>query len=388
MRLGGTMPIKTIIAPILLVAACTGLPGCATLALEGEYHALAESDIPRELSKVSFPTYRVEPPDILLIESGTITRGENEPLKRGEEVIVQVENGIPLEVDPDVPPYQAEVEMPLQVAFRVINGPYLINPDGTIDLGPVYGKVVIADLTIDQARQAIEEYLRRPVEEGGVGLLNPRVAVRLSATQGKQPITGEHLVRPDGTVSLGVHGEIYVAGMTLDDIKYQIEELLRSEGERDPEVSVDVLAYNSKVYYIVMEGGGFGEEVIRLPWTGNETVLDAIAQVQGLSQVSSKKIWVARPAPAGTDCAQILDVHWRAITAEGVTTTNYQIAPGDRIYVAADQLIAIDNAISKMIAPVERVFGFILLGSGTVQNIRFWSQRGAGGGFGGGGFGF
>ncbi|MGE0374283.1 MAG: polysaccharide biosynthesis/export family protein, partial [Planctomycetaceae bacterium] len=304
------MPIKTIIAPILLVAACTGLPGCATLALEGEYHALAESDIPRELSKVSFPTYRVEPPDILLIESGLITRGEHEKLKRGEEVIVQVENGVPLEVDPDIPPLQMDAEMPLQVAFRVVNGPYTIDPDGTIDLGPIYGKVQVADLTLPEARMAVEAHLRRSVEEGGVGLLNPRVALRLSAVQGKQPISGEHLIRPDGTVSLGVHGEIYVAGMTLDDVKYQVEEILRSEGERDPQVSVDVLAYNSKVYYIIMEGGGYGEEVIRLAWTGNETVLDAIAQVQGLSQVSSKRIWIARPAPAGTNCGQILDVHW------------------------------------------------------------------------------
>lgn len=375
------MPIKTIIAPILLVAAGT-LPGCATLSLEGEYYALAESDIPRELSKVSFPTYRVEPPDILLIESGLITRGEHEPLKRGEQLIVQVENGVPLEVDPDLPPIQQQVEMPLQVEFRVINGPYVINPNGAINLGPVYGEVQVAGLTVEQAQDAILEHLQRAEEEGGVGLLNPRVAVKLAAVQGKQPISGEHLVRPDGTVSLGVYGDLYVAGLTLEDIKYEVEAILRREGERDPQVSVDVLAYNSKVYYVIMDGGGFGEEVIPLPWTGNETVLDAIAQVQGLSQVSSKRIWIARPAPAGTNCAQILDVHWKAITAEGITTTNYQIAPGDRVYVAADRLISIDNAISKLTAPVERVFGFILLGSGTVQNLRYWSQRGARGGFG------
>ncbi|MBX3440305.1 MAG: polysaccharide biosynthesis/export family protein [Planctomycetaceae bacterium] len=377
------MPIKTIIVPMLLVIASAGLPGCASVELEGEYYALAESDVPRELSKVSFPTYRVEPPDILLIESGPITRGEKEPLRRGEELVIQVENGVPLEIDPDVPPLQQDVEMPLQVAFRVINGPYTINPDGKVDFGPVYGKVPVAGMTVDEARLAIEDYLRRSEEQGGIGLVNPRVAVRLSAVQGKQPISGEHLVRPDGTVSLGVYGEIYVAGMTLDDVRYLIEDVLRNEGELDPQVSVDVLSYNSKVYYIIMEGGGFGEEVVRLPWTGNETVLDAIAQVQGLSQVSSKRIWIARPAPAGTNCAQILDVHWRAITAEGITTTNYQLAPGDRVYVAADKMIVIDNAIAKLLNPVERAFGFILLGSGMTQNIRFWSQQGqrGGGGF-------
>ena len=53
-------------------------------------------------------------------------------------------------------------------------------------------------------------------------------------------------------------------------------------------MSVDVLAYNSKVYYVIMDGGGYGQQIVRLPCTGNETVLDAIAQVNGLPQVASK----------------------------------------------------------------------------------------------------
>lgn len=380
---GETMPVRSLHALILLISAASMLQGCATTALEGEYYALAESDIPRELSKVTFATYRVEPPDILLIESGQTIRARNKPLERGEQVLVQIENGVPLEIDPEIPALQAQAEMPLQMAFRVINGPYLIGPNGEIDLGPVYGSIPVEGLTVEEARNAIEEYLRRSEEEGGVGLLNPRVSVQLQSVSGKQPIAGEHLVRPDGTVSLGTYGSLYVAGQTLDEIRVQVEEVLRREGDDDPEVSVDVLAYNSKVIYIIQDGAGFGQEVVRLPWTGNETVLDAIAQVDGLSQVSSKKIWVARPAPAGTNCAQILDVHWSAITREGITTTNYQLAPGDRIYVASDHLVRFDNAVSKLLNPVERIMGFTLLGSGVVQNFRFWSQRGQQGGLGG-----
>ena len=67
-----------------------------------------------------------------------------------------------------------------------------------------------------------------------------------------------------------------------------------------------MFAYNSKVYYVITEGAGFGDNVRRLPITGNETVLDAISQVQGFSRLSSKNIWIARPSPAG--CDQILPV--------------------------------------------------------------------------------
>ena len=138
----------------------------------------------------------------------------------------------------------------------------------------------------------------------------------------------------------------------------------------DPEVSVDVLAYNSKVYYVIVDGGGFGESVIRMPITGNETVLDALANIDGLPEVSSKKMWIARPAPGGFGEAQILDVHWRAIAAEGITTTNYQLLPGDRLYVKADHLIATDNFISKLIAPVERAFGTPGLGDAMFQAVK------------------
>ncbi|HEX6984831.1 MAG TPA: hypothetical protein VF170_05615, partial [Planctomycetaceae bacterium] len=137
---------------------------------------------------------------------------------------------------------------------------------------------------------------------------------------------------------------------------------------------------------VITDGGGYGEHIVRLPVTGNETVLDAISQIQGLSQVSSKRIWVARPAPAGTDCAQVLDVHWKEITQEGITTTNYQLFPGDRIYIQADEFITLGNVLEKVLAPVERVFGFTILTNATVRTLEGQGSSGTGGGFGGFGF--
>ena len=43
---------------------------------------------------------------------------------------------------------------------------------------------------------------------------------------------------------------------------------------------------------------GTGEQVVRLPVTGNETVLDAVASLNGLSPVANRcRIYVVRPAP-------------------------------------------------------------------------------------------
>ena len=76
---------------------------------------------------------------------------------------------------------------------------------------------------------------------------------------------------------------------------------------------------------------------------------------------------------------QILKVNWQSITSEAVATTNYQILPYDRIYVQADNLIATDNFLAKLLAPVNRVLGVTLLGTSTYQEFQSIGRGGTGG---------
>jgi polysaccharide export outer membrane protein len=242
-----------------------------------------------------------------------------------------------------------------------ISGPYIVEPGGTVSLGPGYGKVRVAGLSLDEAAAAVKQHLRRVLRE-------PQVALSLRESAGQQQISGEHLVGPDGTISLGLYGNVYVTGMTRLQAKATIERHLTQYLDA-PLVSVDVFSYNSKVYYVISQGAGFGDNVARFPITGNETVLDAVAQVNGLSRVSSKNIWIARPAPGGVGCDQILPVHWDPVTRGGSTATNYQVLPGDRIYIAEDRMIKLDSVVNKLISPFERMIGFTLLGAQTIQTI-------------------
>ena len=70
-----------------------------------------------------------------------------------------------------------------------------------------------------------------------------------------------------------------------------------------------------------------------------------------------------------------------AIVRGGSTTTNYQILPGDRIYVQAQTLVTLNNIIGKVAAPLERMFGVTLLGSETVQQLAHPNNNGGNGGF-------
>ena len=342
---------------VIAIGGCFAAPGCvAPLALREVTADVALTDIPRELQKVSIPPYRVEAPDILSIESVNNIRPASDPLRAGDDLGIRVAGTLPIDSSPSADPIQNE--------FKQISGIFRLQTDGTVDLGPEYGSVVVEGMTVKGAKAAIDTHLRREA-----GLDDPKVAVSLPNVNGKQLISGEHVIRPDGTVALGVYGSVYVNGMTLDEVKAAVEEHL-ARYMHHPEVLVDVLAYNSKVIYVVTDGGGSGESVVRLPFTGNETVLDAMSQVDGLSEVSSKNIWVARPGLAASNAAQTMAVDWRAITQDAVTTTNYQLLPGDRIYIKADQMIAADSFIAKFTIPMSRLFGVTLLGNGTVQSVK------------------
>lgn len=322
---------------------------CATLACE--FNGL--SDVPRELRKVSLPEYMIEPPDVLLIEAVNNLRPAFAPVRAGESLIVQVNRTIPI----------GQVEDPVSAQFKQINGVYVIGTDGYLNLGPEYGKVLVADQPLDEIQRRVDDHLRQI-------LTAPQVMVTLPMPQNKQFVAGPHLVRPDGTVGLGVYGSVYVTGMTLQQARNAIEQHLSQHIHR-PEVSVDVLAYNSKVYYVITDGGGAGEQVYRIPTTGNETVLDAIAGVNGLPTVASKaSIWIARPTPDSGMPDQVLKVDWNAIAQGAQTSTNYQMLPGDRLYVKASPLITMDTKLAKFTAPIERLLGFTILGNGAARSIQ------------------
>jgi polysaccharide biosynthesis/export protein len=295
--------------------------------------------VPSEKNMVSLPPYVIEPPDILLIDA------------------LRVIPKSPFKIQPlDV----LQVQVQGTGAYEPIGGLFLVEPSGMLNLGPAYGKVQVGDLSLEEATQVVTKQLKRILKE-------PQVSLTLNESGGQQQIIGEHLVGPDGTVNLGTYGRVYVAGMTIDEARDAVQEHLKQFLE-SPLVSIDVYAYNSKVYYVITEGAGFGDNIQRFPITGNETVLDAVSLISGLSRLSSKNIWIARPSPSG--CDQILPVRWNDIARGASTCTNYQVMPGDRIFIAQDHLIALDSFVQKVLQPIERVFGTSLLGMQTIQTAQ------------------
>ncbi len=195
---------------LLLCAAC----GCQTV--RTPENKIANSNIPREFTKVSMPDYIVEPPDLVLVEV--------------------------LEAAPG----------------RPISGERLVRPDGKISLG-FYGEVYVAGLTIPEVKEKVVLHLRKYLSDQTLGLVEI------------DPYTSEPTVDPKTNKPKPVD-------------------------PRDTDrVFVDVTAYNSKNYYVL------GDVLVpgKMPITGNETVLDALQYAQGLLPTAAPRTsaWCARHLP-------------------------------------------------------------------------------------------
>jgi polysaccharide export outer membrane protein len=196
----------------------------------------------------------------------------------------------------------------------------------SIDLGSPFGKIRVNGESIDETQKEIAEFFAEKS-------YSANITARLTRVESR-PITGRYLVAPDGTINLRAFGSVKVAPMSAREIKEILERHLTQYFDL-PEVSVDIVGYNSKVYFVITGGTDKGDNVRKVHITGNETVLDALATVGEPSRLSGKKVWIARPTSSESG-EQILPVDFAAITHGGSEATNYQIMPGDRVFIAEE----------------------------------------------------
>ncbi len=173
------------------------------------------------------------------------------------------------------------------------------------------------------ARELNKQVLQRHYLEPGDELL-----IEANDIESQLRIPADQQVSADGRVDLGEYGRINVAGLTLEQAEERIQSAI-AEVEQEP-ASINVrLVQSVDRFYVIGEVNSPGS----YPLTGNETVLDGIVAAGGLTlRASACDLLLARPTDP-CSCRVTLPVCYRAITQLGDTTTNYQLKPGDRIFV-------------------------------------------------------
>jgi hypothetical protein len=88
---------------------------------------------------------------------GWVTKWRNDPSRKAPYRI-QPRHSLNIDLNVDV------------VNALALNGPYVVDLDGRVELGPHYGKVKLAGLTLDEATKAIDAIVKKSIEEGTVAV--------------------------------------------------------------------------------------------------------------------------------------------------------------------------------------------------------------------------
>jgi polysaccharide export outer membrane protein len=199
-----------------------------------------------------------------------------------------------------------------------------------------------------------------------VYIVEPGDVLYLEAAKFDSPmrLPGDQTVQPDGSIELGKYGRLQVAGMTIPEIRDAVQaavdireesDWLRRAAERDNpsdskntkekilaerewqearEVVVRLVDWKSKVFYVMGEVNSPGA----YPFSGSENVLDALVAAGDITQRSDRHhIILSRPT-GPCDQRLVLPICYDNLVQLGDSSSNYQILPGDRIFVPSISL--------------------------------------------------
>ena len=156
-------------------------------------------------------------------------------------------------------------------------------------------------------------------------------------------------IQPDGKINLRLLGEIKVVGMTAKEIAAKLEVLL-GRFYVDPKVSVRIVGYRSKVFYVHGQADAPGPR----PYTGRDTLIDAVLDA-GVGFMSwTSRVSVTRPSHDGTP-AQTLLVDIDKMLKTGDWSENILLEPDDIVFIPPTPLAWVGQRVQEVLYPVRPV---------------------------------
>ena len=153
-------------------------------------------------------------------------------------------------------------------------------------------------------------------------------------------------IQPDGKINLRLLGEIKIVGMTAKEIAAKLEVLL-SRYYVDPKVSVRVAGYNSRKYYIRKQSG----ELTSMPYTGRDTLIDAIVSAGVDFRSWKSRVMVRRPAHGDTPVREMM-VNTASMIRTGDWTQNILLEPDDIVVIPPTPGSWLAQRIREVLYPV------------------------------------
>ncbi|RMF42844.1 MAG: sugar ABC transporter substrate-binding protein [Planctomycetota bacterium] len=243
----------------------------------------------------------------------------------------------------------------------------VIQPDGNLYLRMI-GPVRAAGLTIEQLRKNLEEAYSQEVKNPAIDVIPIRTNTLLeeirSAVVARVGLTGQSFldrVHADGTVRLPKLGPVCVQGLTLNEIKRevnlryrQIVSGLEVEPILDQEAQHFVFVYGQ-----VTQPG-------RYELLGPTSVTQAIAMAQGITVGgNNREIVIFRRAEDWRLIATRLDLRGAHLGKVPTPADEIWVRDGDLIIVPPNPIQRLDNLVQQVFTNgLYSIFPFAQVGSG------------------------
>jgi len=220
--------------------------------------------------------------------------------------------------------------------------------------------------------QEVNAFLLKPrAEVSGVEyrVLPPDI-IRLTSLRMPEVDGTQSQIRPDGKINLPLIGELEAAGKTPREIEEMIIQASRAYYEQG-DATVNVVAYRSRKFYVFGQVARPGP----MPWTGRDTLLDALAASHPTMLAWPERIilvrgdqpqegGVASTQPAGhygitgvrpeskDNPRRTMTFNLMAMIESGDMSNNVLLLPNDVIYVQPNPLARVGLALQQLLFPV------------------------------------
>lgn len=187
-----------------------------------------------------------------------------------------------------------------------------------------------------------------PVAGGRPYVIEPPDTLRMICPNAPELHNANVRLRPDGYITLYLIGDHFAAGKSPEQLSAELQEKLMRYYQ-DVTMQVEVTGYNSKVYYIAGETHAGPR-----PYTGRETVLDAVLEA-GIPRTSwPEKLIVMRPDGNGA-ATKRMTINFMDMIRRGDLSHNALLEEGDILFMPTNPLAAIGGHVSNLIAPVDPI---------------------------------
>lgn len=152
---------------------------------------------------------------------------------------------------------------------------------------------------------------------------------------GLDELNSTERVSEEGKITLPLLGEIEVNGLTKGELENKISQLLEEKYLQDPQVSVFIAEYQSKMVSVL----GAIQTPGRHELLGRQTVMDIIAKAGGLTSEAGDEIYVMRLRADGSNSS--IKILIDELILNGKAELNIPLEADDVINIPIDKVVQI-----------------------------------------------